>query len=234
MSTSYSPKIITDGLVMCLDAGNIKSYASGSGTWYDLITPSYSGSLINGPTFSASNKGVIVLDGVNDRVEVSNTGLDIGGKPPNCTLSFWLKATRKNDYIQPAGFRNQFGIFDFYFLVLDSGGATVNTEARLTTTDGTYDLNVNFLPYFGNWTNITFAAYSTYTQLFFNGNLAGTRSSVTGNFGASSSKFAIGANVAGSAFWTSGSIGSVMLYNRGLSGQEILQNYNSTKGRYGL
>ena len=53
MATSYSPKIITDGLVLCLDAGDGKSY-SGSGTaWTDRSGNDNHGTLVNGPTFNS-------------------------------------------------------------------------------------------------------------------------------------------------------------------------------------
>ena len=68
MAFSYSPKIITDGLVLYLDAANPYSYVSGSTVWNDISRTMTSGSLINGPTFSSANNGSIVFDGVNDYV----------------------------------------------------------------------------------------------------------------------------------------------------------------------
>ena len=68
MATYYSPKIVTDGLVLVLDAGNIKSYRSGSTSWFDLSGSTTTGSLVNGPTFNGGNGGSIVFDGTNDRV----------------------------------------------------------------------------------------------------------------------------------------------------------------------
>jgi hypothetical protein len=61
-----TPTIVTNGLVLNLDAANTKSYVSGSTNWFSLGNPSLSGSLINGPTFNSGNGGSIVFDGVND------------------------------------------------------------------------------------------------------------------------------------------------------------------------
>ena len=69
MATFYSPRIVTDGLVLHLDAGNRRSYVSGSTIWTDLVNNSRTGSLVNGPTFDSSNQGSIVFDGVNENVD---------------------------------------------------------------------------------------------------------------------------------------------------------------------
>ena len=72
MATQYAfGKIITDGLVLCLDAADRNSYVSGSSTWRD-VAGSNNGTLTNGPTFSSSNGGSIVFDGSNDYVETNN------------------------------------------------------------------------------------------------------------------------------------------------------------------
>ena len=61
MATKYSPKIITNGLVLSLDAANNKSYPRSGTTWSDLSGNNNTGTLTNGPTFSDSNGGVIDL-----------------------------------------------------------------------------------------------------------------------------------------------------------------------------
>jgi hypothetical protein len=63
---AHSPSIVMNNLVLCLDAGNSKSYPGSGTTWYNLIPGGVNGTLTNGPTYSSANGGVIVLDGVND------------------------------------------------------------------------------------------------------------------------------------------------------------------------
>ena len=95
MAFNYSPKISTDGLVLCLDAANTKSY-SGSGTvWSDLSRGGNNGTLTNGPTFNSGNGGSIVFDGVNDYVDcgVSNISL-----PINITLISWIYQSTTTGY----------------------------------------------------------------------------------------------------------------------------------------
>ena len=55
MATKYSPQVVTNGLVLCLDAANPRSYVSGSTNWFNLANTSISGSLTNGPTYSSNN-----------------------------------------------------------------------------------------------------------------------------------------------------------------------------------
>ena len=61
MGVTYNPKIATDGLVLCLDAANRRSYPGTGTTWSDLAE-SNNGTLTNGPTFDAGNGGSIVFD----------------------------------------------------------------------------------------------------------------------------------------------------------------------------
>ena len=71
MSLSRGPKIVTNGLVLYLDAANKKSYPGSGTTWTDLSGNNNTGTLTNGPTFDSNNGGSIVFDGTNDYV--SNT-----------------------------------------------------------------------------------------------------------------------------------------------------------------
>jgi hypothetical protein len=82
MAFIHSPKIVTDGLVLALDAGNTKSYTSGSTTWFDKSGFGNNGTLTNGPTFSSANGGSIVFDGVNDYVSCPTTTM------PNPFINF--------------------------------------------------------------------------------------------------------------------------------------------------
>jgi hypothetical protein len=68
-----TPPIVTNGLLIALDAANPMSYTSGSTIWRDISGNNISGSLVNGPTFSSIYGGSIIFDGVNDRIQTSTT-----------------------------------------------------------------------------------------------------------------------------------------------------------------
>ena len=70
MAFSFSPRIVTDGLVLYLDAANQRSYPGSGTTWSDISRGGNNGTLVNGPTFDPGNGGSIVFDGVDDYVSI--------------------------------------------------------------------------------------------------------------------------------------------------------------------
>ena len=72
MAINYSPKIIRDGLVLCLDAANPKSYPGTGTAWTDLSGSGNNGTLVNGPVYSSANGGSIDFDGSNDYSSLSS------------------------------------------------------------------------------------------------------------------------------------------------------------------
>ena len=76
MGLSHSPRIVTDGLVFCVDAGDKMSYPGAGTTWTDLSKNRNNGTLTNGPTFNSANGGSISLDGSNDYISVGSFNED--------------------------------------------------------------------------------------------------------------------------------------------------------------
>jgi len=88
MATRYSPKIITDGAVLYLDAANKNSYKGTGTTWKDLNGNRNNGTLTNGPTFSSTGNGAIAFDGTDDYV---NSGYDLSWNNNNSvSIDFWM------------------------------------------------------------------------------------------------------------------------------------------------
>ena len=58
--------MVTNGLVLCLDASFISSYPKGNTTWYDISGNNGNVTLSNGPTFNSEGIGNIVFDGSDD------------------------------------------------------------------------------------------------------------------------------------------------------------------------
>ena len=90
MGINYNPRIVTNGLVLALDAGNIKSYPGSGTTWGDLSGNGNVGIMTNGPVYSSMNGGTIVFDGNNDNVSIGTNGFSFGSSPG--TLSAWAKS----------------------------------------------------------------------------------------------------------------------------------------------
>ena len=242
MAISYNPSSVTSGLVLCLDAANRKSYPTTGTTWTDLSGLGNNGTLVNGVGYTGSNGGALSFDGSNDTVNVPSSaslGNDKVNTTPIISLDFWANVTRKpgggQQYQQLAGFRNG-STFGFFILLLDGSGGTVFTEARFWNSVGVaFDIGVDYIPYFNKWTHIGFVANVNRTDLYINANLVGSRTDVSGSFGASSGNFQIGSIPDnGGGFPTLGNISSVKVYNRALSAAEIQQNYNALKGRFSI
>jgi len=87
MSYSNGPTIVTDGLVLALDAADKNSYPGSGTTWNDLAG-SNNGTLTNGPTFDSGNGGSIVFDGVDDYVNLSNLGLPTSFFTCQCVFKY--------------------------------------------------------------------------------------------------------------------------------------------------
>ena len=69
MSYSNGPTIVTDGLVLALDAGDRNSYPGSGTTWNDLAG-SNNLTLYNSPSFSSNNGGHFLFDGANDYMTI--------------------------------------------------------------------------------------------------------------------------------------------------------------------
>ena len=166
MSTlSGGPNIITDGLVLYLDAGNTYSYTSGSTVWNDLSRSMLSGSLINGPTFNTGSGGSIVFDGVDDYV--IHPSLDLGTTCSWSVLINYVRANNSNEafVVLGANQANRYNLFynfpdkTFYISYGD------NQFASFTYNPG---LNAN------TWYNITNVREGSVTTIYLNGTFIGT------------------------------------------------------------
>jgi hypothetical protein len=221
MAFNYSPKVITDGLVLYLDAANQYSYVSGSTSWNDISRGGNNGTLINGPTFNSANGGSIVFDGTNDYVNLSNT-TSFNSTQPH-TYSAWIYQTG----------------FALYNWIIDNGGS--NTGTSLITNSA----KVGFFFNGGNsfvtstssissntWVNIS-TVYSSLNVSFYINGVFNSNSSI-GSFPSSSTSTVIGRWNPASDFYFPGRIAQTQIYNRALSATEVRQNYNATKTRFGL
>lgn len=212
--------IVTNGLVLYLDAANYLSYTSGSTTWRDLSSSNNSGSLVNGPTFSSGNGGSIVFDGVNDYVVVDSTVYDLN----KGTLSIWFKRAGATYIIigSYGGSGNQ-RTPTFYQTGNNIGwefGSLTGKNTGISFTDDT-------------WFNMVMTFDSSYNvNVYVNGTLAGTGTS--SNPGGFFNQFTIGRYGNYGSFFGKGNFATTQVYNRALSAQEVLQNYNAQKTRFGL
>jgi hypothetical protein len=115
MGTQYAfGQIVTDGLVLCLNASDRNSYVSGSTTWNDVSGRGNNGTLTNGPTFNSANGGSIVFDGTNDFVNCgNNTSLNLNKH----TICFWFypkDTTTKEIIVKSSDSNNGVGPYEVF------------------------------------------------------------------------------------------------------------------------
>ena len=231
MSFIHSPKIVTDGLVLALDAGNTKSYVSGSTTWFDKSGNANNGTLTNGPTFSSANGGSIVFDGTNDVVRVTQQS---GLTPSFFTTEAWVRLSITQDT----------RVFIATFSESQSGigmgiqDGVANTVKFFTSGNGNvgYDhlyqtgtLNNN------QWYHVICTYNGAQKIIYINGELNASKS-YTQAIGYTGNDFTVGGlDFSGNIIQNfNGNISSARMYNRALSAAEIQQNFNALRGRFGI
>jgi hypothetical protein len=225
MAFGNGPRIITDGLVLALDASDRNSYVSGSTTWNDMSGNANTGTLTNGPTFSTGSGGNIVFDGVDDYVSVpDNSLLRLVGE---CTICFWVKPTLLKNYgnlIWKANYpSNGYGLIS-----LANGEVQLQISPANSNPSSGVGTLVN-----GEWCNLSITLNSSNSVIFYkNGNLKATATSAYSIISGTTS-LRIAADTDNSRYFN-GTISQVQIYNRALSATEILQNYNATKSRFNL
>jgi hypothetical protein len=219
MSTlSGGPNIVYDDLVLYLDAANTKSYVSGSTTWTDISKTGNNGTLTNGSTFNTGSGGSIVFDGSDDSVVSTNT-INITGSAAR-TINIWFRSTGTISTRQALAYFGSEAANGRSYIEIESSQFKFNTGA--VALGGAVVANV--------WYNGAVTFSGSILTVYINGIQVNT-STPTLNTG--TGNLILGRFVT-NIFPLTGNIAQYSLYNRALSATEILQNYNATKGRFGL
>ena len=88
MSFHHSPKIVTDGLVLCLDAADKNSYPGSGTTWTDL-SGNGNATMVNSPVFSSTHPSSFSFDANTEYFSLTNNNeMSMTG---NVTLISWFK-----------------------------------------------------------------------------------------------------------------------------------------------
>ena len=227
MATSYSPKIITDGLVLCLDAGDRKSYSGSGSTWTDRSGNGNHGTLQNGTGFSSNNGGYLTFDNSNDRVEISNS--DSLNPTDELTIEAWVNFDANSpDFIFEKGAVNtQWSLF--------SHGADIMFRTFHEPDSGYTSTSVTKSNYItnGQWHHIVGSWDGANKRIYIDSYLTRTAAK-SGSLKTSTATAAVGSFGTSASYPFGGKIAKVNIYNKGLTASEVLRNYNATKGRFGL
>ena len=240
MAYHNNPRIVTDGLVLCLDANAKASYPGTGTTWYDLCH-NYDFTLSNANLYTQASNGVYYMN-FEGGIAKYLPGGTLTNVPnyANATICIWstVKAADGDwkTLIRGAGGDHQvivnsangidLGMYDNNGGGFNDSGFNVNTMSNHTT-------QFHFMAW-------KLSTSSPYYQFYYDDNTSSASGTITNANATFNNGFAsVGAYHNANSTTTSfsqewGKIGSFAYYNRHLSSSELLQNYNAHKTRYGL
>jgi hypothetical protein len=210
-----SKNIVTDGLIFHLDASDKLSYSGSGSTWVDRINNS--DQTFSGAVFQSNNGGGITFDGTDDKLPVTFPTLpsDRG------SIAVWIK---KLDSTSNTFIFNKVGSGTnrFYIRIDGQNISAVRGSPLSSASFGSSELgDYNYLTM--TWDSSELYAYKNAVMNSSNAYTNPNTNITSGNFG-----------TAGFGNYGNFTLASTKIYNKTLSATEILQNYNATKGRFGL
>jgi hypothetical protein len=225
MAIVYNTNIVRSGLVLALDAANLKSYPGTGTAWNDLSGNGNNGTLVNGPTYSSNNNGSIAFDGITNYVDCGNNAtLSVGN---NITVNSWFYVGSISSYQAivskvPSDFSVGWEFANF------------NGNLRATLRPSATQFNaVGGAVSVGNWYMGTMTFDNTALRIYLNG-VQSAIATVGGPVILNSSQsLQLGVRFNSDARYT-GNISQASLYNRALTVAEITQNFNAQRGRFGI
>ena len=219
--------IVTNGLVLSLDAGNSSSYPGTGTTWTDLSGSVNTGTLFNSPVYSSANGGYLDFDGIDDYASGANSvSTDLTGDM-SCEVWFKLDAVA-GDWVRPFGKGDSTNrTYGLWYNTSSTGFL----YQRYGPSGSSFQATYSTLPVIGQWYQMVGTTIGSNHVLYMNGVSAAT-ATATGPWFSSTE----GYRVAAATFHTfhNGPLSIVRLYNRGLTAAEVSQNFNVNRGRYGL
>jgi hypothetical protein len=218
MTLSHSPNIVRDGLQLYLDAANPKSYSGSGTTWFDLSVNSNNGTLVNGVGYDNQNKGSLFFDGVDDYASFNYIG-----SGSSFTYEIFLKPTNVSKDQMYIGYSN---ITANYVRIVNSRAfLSVSANGQRTFSHSQILENNSFYHIVSIYNGVQLKIYvnnNLESGSIINQTLGGWGVSRLGGWLDSDQRSFVG------------NIYSLKTYGRELSSQEIKQNFNALRGRYGI
>jgi hypothetical protein len=233
-TATFNKSIVTDGLLLHLDAGNKNSYGGSGTTWTDLSGNGYNATLNNSVGFTSTSGGMLTFNGSNQTATVnvnsfirSNTSYTFStffylttsdGGSPFCLM------TTPNSGDTNDGFWQHLNLTNYLWRTEDSSGEFGgNAEAPSGFNSSTYY-------------HLTVIVSTNSMKFYRNGNLLSIVSTTFSWANLRNDNNAILFIGKGyeDGYYMSGNIGNFLMYNRALNSAEILANYYGQKSRFGL
>jgi hypothetical protein len=216
MGVKVGPRIIQNELILDVDAAVPRSY-SGTGLTANGLVGGIGGTLVNGVGFGTTNNGYFIFDGTNDHINFGNSSIL---QQSSGTISAWAKTSSPGASYR--GIIAKQGAYGLFY-----------TDSVLVAYDWTADTprstGINIAD--NNWKNVVLtyqSGVSNGTRIYLNGVSVLTTTITVLNQTAN----LFGGAEANAGQYAACQISSFNMYSRVLTAQEVLQNYNTTKGRF--
>lgn len=231
-STYYQAKrgIVQDGLVLHLDAGVKESYGGTGTMWYDLSGNGNNATFINGTIANRVKGGSVILDGTNDYVSIaSNQNTRLENAVQTVTLIVFIRSVGPNSYALIYGPSKQFIKWQSNLIGLPVGGTGTYFYSNTISMSNSFNTWMEITSII-NWQSSTFTVYK-------NGSLVNSISIIPSGYvytGSGSPSIGLNSVTGNSGDFMKGSISVARIYSRALSANEVQQNFNATRHRFGL
>jgi len=254
VSLYHSPQISLNGLVLCLDAANPKSYPGSGTTWTDLSGNNENFTLYNSPSFSSNYGGELLFSGSNDYARIT-TSNSIDSSASNGTIEVWFRtisSTLGVTYARLVSFSDATGTgsntgstqgtnrdYDNYLCLIKNNTAeslglwykdnpNAFGPATLVNTNNYFNATITWST---SGSNMTF-------RFYLNGSNTNTSTVTQSGYSTNASTITLGGNCAGALTNplenSSCAFSSFKLYNRALTASEIQQNFNALRSRFSI
>lgn len=246
MAFQRGPNIVTNGLIFAVDAGNVKSYVSGTTTWRDLSGNSNTGTINNNPTYSidtvphfdfTTNIAGGTFSGINQNIVFQSSTIPTSG---SFTIETWMNRDSSSIALgdRESIFSNTGGSDGFRVQITQASPAQGTLHYLIGGSGGGYSegpVGSGYNIADGKWHQVV-AVFDRAAQLgsyavsaYVDGIFKASTPISTGNQAFTAAQPGISV---GCCNKYRGKISKIIAYNRAMTASEILQNYNASKSRY--
>lgn len=244
MSFNYSPKIVNDGLILYIDTINNSCITSGDTNYNDLSKSNNNGNLINGALYDTEFLPNIKTDGINDYINCGNLTKELF-KNNQYTVDVWMKIVGADrgdifnikEFISlPFNIRHDIGL-----TILDGSSNKIRLWTRVDTILDNLPITTAEAPRNTVFNFSVTVNTNGLVSMYFNGELDNNSTTLNSNLiditddvGSDFWIFANRSDLTTPSFPLNGNLYNFKLYNKCLTNNEIKQNYNTLKTRFGL
>ena len=226
MGVQYNPGIVTEGLVLSVDAADKTSYPGSGTTWTDLSGNGNDGTFAGDPTFNSNYGGIIDFDGSGDYITISDSS-DWNIGTSDFAIEMWINSDENGSFALFNHYESS--NVDLRIIHHDVLGLLfyVNNTTYPTNGQSAVTLTANV------WHHIVFTRVASTLKYYLDKLVVATQASFTTNIQDYSGALEIGRVEQSTVF--DGEIAITRFYvGRGLSEKEVLQNFNAQRGRFGV